>query len=341
MSTSTRPGAQAGPLVTVILPTHNHASTVDLAGWSVLQQSVRSLDLVVIGDGATDEVQAALVPLLSDERVRFIDGPKSPSRAELVRHQVLAQATSPYVCYLGDDDIMLPGHLAATLDRLENVDFTHPLPIFIDRQGTLQARPTDLAESRCRLWHQHPLRNAVSLTGVGHRLDAYLRLPLGWRETPSERWSDHFMWQQWFASPDYRYSTGDRLTVLKFEAADRTDMSDAQRRAEIETWLQRSREPGFTAWLADQSADAIWRAAVELRLAVDFQADHFARERDALAAQEADIRAALNRSRTAEQGANEQTAAARAELRAVQASRTWRIRNRLVRFPPLCWLSRA
>jgi glycosyltransferase involved in cell wall biosynthesis len=247
VSTSALSGEQTGPLVTVILPTHNHVSTVDLPGWSVLGQSVRSLELVVIGDGATPEVTAAVVPLLNDERVRFIGRPKTSSRAELVRHEVLAQATSRYVCYLGDDDIMLPDHVAATLERLENVDFTHPLPVFIDRDGTLQAHPTDLAEPRCRLWHQHPHCNAVSLTGVGHRLDAYLRLPHGWQEASPGRWSDHFMWQQWFASPGFRYATGDRLTVLKFDASVRTDMTDTQRRAEILAWLERSRQPGFDA----------------------------------------------------------------------------------------------
>jgi glycosyltransferase involved in cell wall biosynthesis len=322
-----------GPLVTVILPTHRHASTVDLAGESVLRQSISSLELVVIGDGATPEVRAAVAPLLSDERVRFIDRAKTSSRAELVRHEVLAAATSPYVCYLGDDDVMLPDHLASTLARLESVDFTHPLPVFIDGAGTLQVRVTDLAEPRCRAWHQHPSRNAVSLTGVGHRLDAYRRLPHGWREAPPGHWSDHYMWQQWFTGPEFRYATGDRLTVLKFEGADRTDMSDTQRRAEIEAWLLRSREPGFDVWLADRASDAIHRTAIDLRLAVDFQADHFVREREALAAREADNRAELERARTAEREADDRAAEVSARLPAVLASRTWRIRNRLLGRP--------
>jgi len=327
-------GKRAGPLVTVIVPTHNHASTVDLACRSVLAQSVRQLELVVIGDGVTPEVRAAVATLLGDERVRFIDGAKSSSRAEQVRHQVIARAASPYICYLGDDDIMLPDHLAATLDRLEEVDFTHPLPVFIDRQGALGAHLTDLAEPRCRLWHQHPFRNAVSLTGVGHRLEAYRKLPHGWRETPSGRWSDHYMWQQWFATPGLKYATGDRLTVLKFEAADRTDTTGAQRRAEIVAWLQRSRQPGFDTWLADQAAGAIRRAAIELRLDLDFQTDQFTLVRDAMAEREASLRAELAQ-------LSDRAAEATAETRAIQASRTWRIRNRLVRFPPLSWLSRS
>ncbi len=317
-SASVLPDEQAGPLVTVILPTHNHASTVDLAGWSVLGQSVRSLDLVVIGDGATPEVRAAVAPLLADERVRFIDRHKTSSRAELVRHEVLAEATSRYVCYLGDDDVMLPDRLAATLERLENVEFTHPLPVLIDRDGTLRAHLTDLAEPRCRLWHQHPHRNAVSLSGVGHRLDAYLRLPHGWREAPPGRWSDHYMWQQWFASPEFRYATGDRLTVLKFEASVRADMTGTQRRAESLAWLERSRQPDFDAWLADQAAEAIRRAGIDLRLAVDAQADAFARERDQLIE-------LCQQLRVAGQDANDRAAEARAEVRAIKATRAWRV----------------
>jgi hypothetical protein len=305
-----------------------------------LEQSVRSLELVIIGDGATPDVRTAVAPLLDDPRVRFIDSPKSPSRAEPVRHEVLSQATSRYVCYLGDDDLMLPDHLAATLHRLEKVDFTHPLPVYIDRDGTLQPHLTDLAEPRCRLWHQHPQRNAVSLSGVGHRMDAYLRLRDGWREAPTGRWSDHYMWQQWFACPEFRYSTGDRLTVLKFEAAVRTDVTASQRRAEILAWLERSRHPDFADWLADRAADAIRRTAIELRLAVDDQADQFARERDQLISTCQQLRAA-------EQTATDRAAEASGVVQAIQATRawrvattTWRIRDRLVRSRPLRWLAR-
>lgn len=325
-------GEQAGPLVTVIIPTHNHANTVDLAARSVLTQSVRSLELVVIGDGASPEVKEAVEPLLSDTRVRYIERPKSASRGELVRRKVLAQATSPYVCYLGDDDLMLEEHLAVTLRRLQEVDFTHPLPVFVDRQGLLKSHDTDLADPRCRTWHLHPLRNAVSLTGVGHRLDAYRRLPHGWQEAPAGRWSDHFMWQQWFTTGGFRYATGETLTVLKFEGSVRNDMAGPQRRQEIVRWVEFSRQPGFDAWLAHQVADAFRRSAIDLRLAVDEQADRFEMERE--------HEAERHGRRVAESDENARVSAAErraaeAELSAMRATRTWRLRGRLIGSPGL------
>jgi hypothetical protein len=335
--------------VTVIVPTHDHADTIDLACRSILSQSIASLEMVVIGDGATPEVRAAIAPLLSDERVRFIDRPKSSSRGERVRHEVLTRATSTYVCYHGDDDIMLTDHLAATVERLQTVDFTHPLPVCIVAHGELRAHVTDLGDPRCRLWHQHPTRNAVSLTGVGLRLDAYRRLPYGWREPPPGRWSDHYMWQQWFtAEPCFRFATGDHPTVLKFDASQRPGMTGAQRRDEILDWLERSRQPGFDDWLAAQAAAAFRRAATDLRMDRDHHADQldrerrafteerdaFVRDREERVIREADLRAARQRS-------EDQASVAASALRDIEASRVWRTRNRLVSVPPFRWLSRA
>ena len=295
----------------------------------------------MIGDGATAEVREALVPLLANPRVRFIDRPKTSSRAELVRHEVLTQATSPYVCYLGDDDIMLPNHVASTVDRLQTVDFTHPLPVFIGREGDLQAHVTDLGNLRSRLWHQRqPFRNAVSLTGVGHRLDAYRQLRHGWQEAPPGRWSDHYMWLQWFAHPGFRYATGDQLTVLKFEASVRGDMAPFERRAEVEAWLHRSQKPGFEAELAAGAAAAGWRAAVDLSLALDAEADRSAHEHEARAAREEEVRTAERRARAELSGARAEAAVLTSQLAGIQASRVWRARNRLVRMPGLRRLTR-
>ena len=205
---------QGSPAVTVIIPTHDHASTLDLAMASVLSQSIETLELVVIGDGVGDDARE-VIAAIDDPRVRFLDEAKTASRAELVRHRVLVDSDSDYVCYLGDDDVMLPDHVETMSSALQEVDFTHPLPAYIRPDGALAAHPTDLSDPLCRQWHLNPEHNAVSLTGVAHRLDAYRRLPNGWREAPPGRWSDHYMWEQWFRTDGFRYSTGRRLTVLE------------------------------------------------------------------------------------------------------------------------------
>ena len=42
---------------------------------------------------------------------------------------------------------------------------------------------------------------SIGLTGVAHTLEAYRRLPHGWRTTPPEVPTDHYMWRQWLELP--------------------------------------------------------------------------------------------------------------------------------------------
>lgn len=255
----------SSPLATVIIPTHDHATTVDLAIESVLEQTIKDLDVVVIGDGATEATKAT-VERFTGNRVRFLERPKSVSRCEEARHEVLTGASAPFVCYLGDDDLMLPDHVETMIGLLDHADFAHPLPVMVDRDGSLNAHPTDLTRPECITWHLHPTRNAISLTGAAHRLDAYRRLPFGWRAAPAGRWSDHYMWEQWFRTPGFRFVTGERLTVIKLEASVRRDMTPEERRNEILAWKARAQSSTFEDDLSREASDAFRRWAVQARL---------------------------------------------------------------------------
>jgi glycosyltransferase involved in cell wall biosynthesis len=342
-------------LVTVIVPTHDHASTLDLAVTSVLRQSVDAIQVVIIGDGVGDDTRDVVSSLVSDGRVRFLDTAKSPSRAELVRHKVLCEARTPYVCYLGDDDLMLHDHLEATLDRLQSVDFTHPLPAYIKGDGSLSFHLTDIADPRCVAWHLRPGHNAISLSGVGHRLDSYLALPEGWLEPPPGTWSDHYMWQQWFRVPTLRFGTGDRITVLKFYADARQDMTGAERRSELMDWLERSTQPGFAQTLRAEAEIGVWREATRLAYGLEAVSDELVSantslhqthmeldavqgELDAVRRELKDVRAQLQAEEgfSAAHAADAELARATARdlqvaLEAVRATRTWRIHDRLTR----------
>ena len=357
--------SRAAPVVTVIVPTHDHASTLGLAVTSILRQTVDAIDVVIIGDGVGDDTRDVVSSLVSDPRVRFIDTAKSPSRAELVRHRVLCEARTPYVSYLGDDDLMLPDHLESTVERLQSVDFTHPLPAYITRDGSLGFHLTDIADQRCVAWHLRPGHNAISLTGAGHRLDSYRALPEGWREPPPGTWSDHYMWQQWFRVPGFRFSTGDRITVLKFFAVERTDMTAAERRSELMDWFERSTQPGFAETLDAEAGIGVRREAIRFRDELEAVSDDLVETRRALEQTDTErttVRGELDSVRRelrdvrAQLGAEEGFSAAhaaeaevaraaardlQAALDAVRATRTWRLHDRLVRSPVTRWLARG
>jgi GalNAc5-diNAcBac-PP-undecaprenol beta-1,3-glucosyltransferase len=330
---------RATPLVTVIIPTHDHASTLDLAIGSVLTQSVDSLELVVIGDGVGDDTRDVMAGL-ADPRIRFVDEPKTPSRAELTRHRVLKSAASNFACYLGDDDVMLVDHIETMVATLQDVDFAHPLPIYIAADGTFAVHPTDVGNAACRNWHLKPEHNAISLTGVAHRLDAYRRLPAGWREPPEGWHSDHFMWAQWFRTPGLEFATGRRLTVLKFEASLRVGWTPARRRAELVEWIDRSADPGFDAWLHTQVVAALQESSSTFRLLYSDLLD-MARGQQAQA--ESTLSASIARISELEgdlatlQGLHDEQQELR---RALSATRTWRLHDRITLSRPLTWAQR-
>lgn len=253
-----------GPSAMVVVPTHDHASTLPLAVRSALEQTVPDLDVVVIGDGVGDDTRAAVADLCrADRRVRFVDRPKSMGRNEAARHEIVGAATAPIVTYLGDDDLFLPHHVETMAALLADHDFAHPFPIFIGSDGHLIARPTDLSDPRCVAWHLHPRRNAISLTGAAHTTALYQRLPAGWRPAPPARWSDHYMWEQIFCVPDVRLVTSRLATTIKPPASMRVALSAEQRRSELARWWDRMHEPGFAAWWDDAVDSAVRRVAVD------------------------------------------------------------------------------
>ncbi len=82
-----------------------------------------------------DDTRAALEPFRDDVRVRFFDFPKGERHGELNRHEALGEAKGRIVCYLSDDDLLLPGHVVEMGRLLENADFAHSAPFAVMLDG--------------------------------------------------------------------------------------------------------------------------------------------------------------------------------------------------------------
>ena len=107
------------PLVSVILPSYNHAEYVGQAVQSVLDQTFRDLELIVVDDGSTDGT-ADVVASIRDSRLTLIR--LSENRAVHARNLALNQARGKYIAFQNSDDIWVPGKLAAQLDVIEGAD---------------------------------------------------------------------------------------------------------------------------------------------------------------------------------------------------------------------------
>jgi glycosyltransferase involved in cell wall biosynthesis len=91
---------EAGPLVTTIIPTYNRASLVCAAIESVLQQSYRNVEVIVVDDGSIDDTQARLAPYGNAVRVIVQDN-AGPAAA---RNRGIEAARGEIVTFLDSDD---------------------------------------------------------------------------------------------------------------------------------------------------------------------------------------------------------------------------------------------
>ena len=79
---------------------------------------------------------------------------------------------------------------------------------------------------------------SVGLTGVAHTLEAYRRLPFGWRTAPAGMPTDHHMWRQWLDLPGLWASMGERLTYLNFPDPFWKELPEDRRAEALADWLR-------------------------------------------------------------------------------------------------------
>ena len=232
---------------------------------SALAQEDAEIEVFVVGDGVEGDTRHAVEPFLADPRVRFFDRPKGERHGELLRHEALQDSRAAAVCYLSDDDLLLPGHVRQALELLQHADLVTDLPANVWPDGSIHYFAFDLARPEfVELLAEG--RGGGGLTGTSHTRDAYERLPFGWRPAPRETPTDVYMWQQFVSLPNFKGATSDRLTSLAFPSPLRAGMTNDERVAELELWEGRMQDPGFPKELEALTFAAARRATERLKL---------------------------------------------------------------------------
>jgi glycosyltransferase involved in cell wall biosynthesis len=98
------------PLVSVIMPMRNAASTVGAAIGSVVLQTLRAWELIVIDDGCSDR-SSAIVEGFQDQRIRLIREPRSAGLAARL-NQAVALSRGEFIARMDADDICFPERLS-------------------------------------------------------------------------------------------------------------------------------------------------------------------------------------------------------------------------------------
>jgi len=104
------------PLVSIIIPTYNHAHFLGAALDSVLKQTFADWEAIVI-DNFSDDDTVRVVESFADPRVRLVQFANQGVIAASRNHGI-ALTFAPYVAFLDSDDTWQPEKLALSLEKL-------------------------------------------------------------------------------------------------------------------------------------------------------------------------------------------------------------------------------
>jgi glycosyltransferase involved in cell wall biosynthesis len=141
------------PFFTVVVAAFDRGEHIVPTVEAALGQSFTNFELLVVGDGVTDDTLAR-VPK-DDSRVGVICLPWNSGSQSTPNNVGIAAARGRYVAYLGHDDIWMPDHLAALAHLFED-------------------RGCDVAVSGC-VYHGPPGTELVLVTGIFEEPEAARR----------------------------------------------------------------------------------------------------------------------------------------------------------------------
>lgn len=123
------------PEISVIVPSYNHAAYVGDAVKSVLSQSFRDLELIVVDDGSKDN-SLKILSEFTDPRLRVIAQTNQGAHAAINRG--IKSSTGKYIAILNSDDVFHPLRLEKMLTVLKSdsqIGLTGSYIEIIDQSG--------------------------------------------------------------------------------------------------------------------------------------------------------------------------------------------------------------
>ncbi len=129
---------QGGPLVSVLISTHNRRETLPRSIESLIAQTYKDWELLLVQDGGVrvDDIVASF----HDPRIRLIRREKNGGMAQGY-HTAFEHANGQYIAWLSDDDIWYPEHLERLMLALRELPgvrfaYTDATRVLLDMRET-------------------------------------------------------------------------------------------------------------------------------------------------------------------------------------------------------------
>jgi glycosyltransferase involved in cell wall biosynthesis len=225
------------PAVTVIIPTYNWSTVLPFSIGSVLRQTFADFELLVVGDGCTDDSEA-VVGRINDPRVRWINLHANSGHQSAPNNEGLRQARGELIAYLGHDDLWLPHHLASLRAGIAaGCDLAYGVIEIVGPEGSYVGPGFPLTTYKPTMW--------IPPTSMMHRRTVTEHVG-GWRDHRELEWDPEVeLWHR-ASLAGHKFAFVTRLTGVKFPASLRPNVYKLRPHHEQEAWSKRiQNEPAF------------------------------------------------------------------------------------------------
>jgi len=191
------------PLVSVVIATYNMAAYVLLAVKSVLDQTYKNTEVIIVDDGSTDDTREALKTYLNDPRVRYLFQ-KNKGQAAAKNYGV-RESQGEYVAFLDGDDMWAPEKLDVQIPLFLNseaVGLVYSRVLYIDEIGK-ELSVADNELFRGRVSGPLLIRNFIGFGTCVVRKECFDRL--GGFEERLRMGIDYELWLRFSTRYDFDY----------------------------------------------------------------------------------------------------------------------------------------
>jgi glycosyltransferase involved in cell wall biosynthesis len=111
-------------MISVVITTKNRKNKCKEAIKSVLDQTYKDVELIVIDDASNDGTDK-MVKTIKDKRLKYIKRPKSQGNQAFPKNEGTLASKGKYVAYLDSDNIYRPEHLQTLLNAIKGYDVVY------------------------------------------------------------------------------------------------------------------------------------------------------------------------------------------------------------------------
>ncbi len=149
------------PLVSVVIATYNMAQYLPKAIKSVLAQTWKNLELIVVDDGSTDNTAEAMEPFRGDDRVCYL--PTANQGQPRAKNRGIDEARGEFIAFCDADDLWSPEKLAIQMPFFQDpkVGVVYSEVSYIDQDGTPVEKDIPYSRHSGQVTEQLVIKNFV------------------------------------------------------------------------------------------------------------------------------------------------------------------------------------